>query len=142
MRPHTLQAEKTMNFVVTQELFESFSIHQLRLLLTDEKVELFKELCAGPPSSVFLDMGPQEQAVHLFSLLHPGEHSEKDRLVVYLELLEHLRAAKISLRESTKLLKDFPATFEPETMVLLRNAAAELKNGLSSFSNKVSESTF
>ena len=122
----------------------TLTISQLNLLKLEEKIELFTELCAGPPSSIFLEATTEQQATHLFALLHPGEPlvHVRDRLVVYLELLEYLRAAKISLRESTKLLKDFPASFEPETMVLLHNAAAELKNGLSSFSNKVSESTF
>jgi hypothetical protein len=133
-----------LHIVATQELFEKFTVDQLRLLLTDEKVELFKELCAGPPSSIFLSYGPQEQAEHLYAILHPGETEENapaDRLTNYIELLEHLSTTKHALRESTRNVKDY-SNLEAEVLTQLLISARAMASTMEEFHRIVGMACF
>ncbi len=131
-----------LHIVATQELFEKFTVDQLRLLLTDEKVELFKELCAGPPSSIFLSYGPQEQAEHLYTLMHPGETvAPDDRLTNYIELLEHLSSTKGDLREATRNLKEYPNIDETQLQQLL-NSSRDMATAMAEFHRLVGEICF
>lgn len=113
------------------ELLQALTLAQLRLLTTDTKVEVFKELCGTRPATLgyFLDASPQEQASHLYKLMHPeekGVEQTEDRLLIYAQLCERLRESKMHLDASLNMLFNCPDVCAIETLEQMRFVANEL----------------
>lgn len=128
---------------VETNFMQTLTVPQLRALSTDAKINTWRALCDGGVPSVeeaFASAGPQEQAEHLYELMHPGEApgaEPADRLAVYIELLENLSLTKRALREATRNLKIYPEHIEPEQLAQMHAASNEMATAMQEFSNVV-----
>lgn len=62
---------------------------------------------------------------------------KEDRSVLYVQLLEHVQVAKATMRDIGALLKDYPNACDADTLLLLTNAAKEMRSGTTELLNKL-----